>query len=56
MRCVLVFLLLSLPAMAKKTTSLYDFTLSNATGFTIQEVYVSPTSYRKWNSNMLRTP
>jgi len=56
MRWLFLFLLLSLPAAAKKTISPYDFTLVNATGYTIQEVYVSPTSYRKWDSNVLRAP
>ena len=56
MRCLLILLLLCLPAAAKKTVSPYDFTLVNATGYTIQEVYISPTSYRKWDSNLLRTP
>ena len=55
MQRLLILLLLSLPAAAQKTTSPYDFTLVNATGYTILEAYVSPTSYRKWDHNVLRT-
>lgn len=56
MRLLLLCLLLTLPAVAKKTTSPYDFTLVNQTGYTLKEVYVSPSSYRWWDTNVLGSP
>lgn len=55
-RALILLLLLSLPAAAKKGLSPYDFTLVNATGASFKEVYVSPSSYRWWDSNVLATP
>lgn len=56
MRALMVLFLLSVPAQAKKSISPYDFTLVNATGFTVREVYVSPSSYHWWDSNLLTAP
>lgn len=56
MRSLLLLLLLTLPAAAKKSMSPYDFTLVNATGYTLKEVYVSPSSYRWWDTNVLASP
>ena len=56
MRVLVLLLLLALPAAAKKSISPYDFVLVNATGYTLKEVYVSPSSYRWWDSNLLTTP
>lgn len=53
MRALICLLLLSLPALAKKNLSPYDFTLVNDTGYTLKEVYVSPSSYRWWDTNVL---
>lgn len=52
----MILLLLSLPAVAKKSLSPYDFTLVNATGLTLKEVYVSPSNYRWWDTNVLAAP
>ena len=56
MRVLVLLLLLALPAAAKKSISPYDFVLVNATGYTLKEVYVSPSSYRWWDSNLLTAP
>jgi len=43
---------LTAPCSAQKTVNL-DFTLINKTGYTIEHIYVAPSSQRNWGDNIM---
>lgn len=48
-------LMLSLPAAPAQAQGRQDFSLVNRTGYTINELYVGPTSSDQWGSDILGT-
>lgn len=51
---LLALAVLALPAPAVHAESELDFTLANATGYGIAEVYIAPSKSDNWGSNILQ--